>query len=144
MQKQIVYVIGFSNNLSKCFSVDTHKQEDDLLHLHWYTTTFSQYCIWSAPSKCFFVWAQNTHQRCGDILSRVAMERTLETNVINSLILFLVYYINNKLQWKICNSYISYCPIFYHMCGDFFLSLRIPKTMNYTLIFFPSGKLMMF
>ena len=92
----------------------------------------------------FFVWAQNTHQRCGDILSRVAMERTLETNVINSLILFLVYYINNKLQWKICNSYISYCPIFYHMCGDFFLSLRIPKTMNYTLIFFPSGKLMMF
>ena len=45
------------------------------------------------------------HTRCGDILSRVAMERTLETNVINSLILFLVYYINNKLQWKICNLY---------------------------------------
>ena len=52
------------------------------------------------------------HTRCGDILSRVAMERTLETNVINSLILFLVYYINNKLQRKICNLYFLYCPIF--------------------------------
>ena len=120
MQKQIVYVMGFSNNLSKRFSVDTHKQEDDLLHLHWYTTTFSQYCIWSAPSKCFFVWAQNTHQRCGDILSRVAMERTLETNVINSLILFLVYYINNKLQWKICNLYFVLSYIFIICVATFF------------------------
>ena len=144
MHKQIVYVMGFSNNLSKCFSADTHKQEDDLLHLHLYTTTFSQYCIWSAPSKSFFVWAQNTHQRCGDILSRVAMERTLETNVINSLILFLVYYINNKLQRKICNLYFCIVLYFHHMCGDFFLSLRKLKTMNSTLIFFPSGKLMMF
>ena len=136
--------MGFSNNLSKCFFSrysQTRGWSTTLTLIHYNIFTIL-YLI--CTIKVLFVWAQNTHQRCGDILSRVAMERTLETNVINSLILFLVYYINNKLQWKICNSYISYCPIFYHMCGDFFLSLRIPKTMNYTLIFFPSGKLMMF
>ena len=116
--------MGFSNNLSKCvFSwySQTRGWSTTLTLIH-YNIFTRLYLI--CTIKVLFVWAQNTHQRCGDILSRVAMERTLETNVINSLILFLVYYINNKLQWKICNLYFR-IVLHFIICVETFFFLSV-------------------